>query len=273
MTKNQPHIIALDLDGTLLRDDKTISDRTLQTIKKVKELGHVVVISTGRPYRASKIYYQQLKLDTPIVNFNGAYLHHPKDKSFTDVHSPMDLKLAKNIIKACEERNVHNILAEVIDDVYIHVYDETILEIVSLGNPIIQTGPLFDSLTESPTSILIHPKEEDTDDLRAYLTGEFGVQIDHRKWGAPWHVIEVVKGGINKAVGLNKIAEHYQIPTERIISFGDEDNDLEMIDFAGSGIAMGNAIDQLKLICDEVTKTNEEDGVACYLEQRFGIKP
>lgn len=53
--------------------------------------------------------------------------------------------------------------------------------------------------------------------------------IDHRKWGAPWPIIEIVKSGLNKAVGLQKISGHYNIPKERIIAFGDEDNDFEMI--------------------------------------------
>ncbi|MDR4190990.1 HAD-IIB family hydrolase, partial [Bacillus pseudomycoides] len=74
--KKQP-LIALDLDGTLLTDKKNNSARTEQTIEKAKEQGHVVVISTGRPFRASHAYYEELGLNTPIVNFNGAYVHRP----------------------------------------------------------------------------------------------------------------------------------------------------------------------------------------------------
>lgn len=73
------HLIALDLDGTLLTDNKIISARTKKTIEKAKEQGHIVVISTGRPFRASHAYYKELNLNTPIVNFNGAYVHHPLD--------------------------------------------------------------------------------------------------------------------------------------------------------------------------------------------------
>ena len=58
--------------------------------------------------------------------------------------------------------------------------------------------------------------------------------IDHRRWGAPWHVIEIVRHGLNKAVGISHVAKWMDIPQERIIAFGDEDNDLEMIDYAGS---------------------------------------
>lgn len=268
----QTYLIVLDLDGTLLTDHKYISDRTKKTIKKVKNLGHKVMIATGRPYRASKFYYQELQLDTPIVNFNGAYVHHPLDPSWGYDHSPMDLSTAQKIIKTCEQDfHIHNVLAEVIDEVYVHVYDEAIMEIVSIGNPITQTGDLSKSLSKDPTSLLIHPNENHAHIIREHLSNEFGHLIDHRKWGAPWHVIEIVKAGLNKAEGIKKVADYYDIPKEHIIAFGDEDNDFEMIEFAGHGIAMNNAIDELKSRANDITKTNEEDGVAVYLENMFNI--
>jgi 5-amino-6-(5-phospho-D-ribitylamino)uracil phosphatase len=265
------HLIAIDLDGTLLTDNKIISDRTLKTIKEVRDRGHVVTISTGRPFRASQIYYQQMQLDTPIVNFNGAHIHHPTDHTWGTFHSPLDLDVAKQIIQTCNKYNVQNILAEIKDDVYIHYYDETIMEIVSMGNPLIQTGSLSDTLKYDPTSILIHPVEQDVERIRQFLSHELGNLIDHRKWGAPWHVIEVVKSGINKAVGVSKVADSFNIPPERIIAFGDEDNDLEMLEFAGYGVAMGNAIEEVKSVANELTKTNEEDGLAVFLEEFFEI--
>ncbi|WP_419151931.1 HAD-IIB family hydrolase [Aeribacillus alveayuensis] len=73
--------------------------------------------------------------------------------------------------------------------------------------------------------------------------------------------------GVNKAVGLQKIASYYNIPQERIIAFGDEDNDLEMLQYAGLGVAMGNAIPEVKAAANYVTKTNEEDGVALFLQE------
>ena len=98
---NKQHLIALDLDGTLLTDNKIISTRTKHTIAKAKEQGHIVVISTGRPFRASYDYYKQLDLNTPIVNFNGAYVHHPLDSNWGTHHSPLELATAQEIVRAC----------------------------------------------------------------------------------------------------------------------------------------------------------------------------
>ncbi len=76
---NKQHLIALDLDGTLLTENKIISTRTKHTITKAKEQGHIVVISTERPFRASYDYYKELWLNTTIVNFNDAYVHPSLD--------------------------------------------------------------------------------------------------------------------------------------------------------------------------------------------------
>jgi hydroxymethylpyrimidine pyrophosphatase-like HAD family hydrolase len=91
--------------------------------------------------------------------------------------------------------------------------------------------------------------------------------IEHRKWGAPWNIIEVVKSGLSKAVGLEIICKSFGILAENVIAFGDEDNDFEMIEFAGTGVAMANAIPQLKEIANKITLSNEEDGIAYFLEK------
>ncbi|MBP2241137.1 Cof subfamily protein (haloacid dehalogenase superfamily) [Cytobacillus eiseniae] len=268
----EKHLIALDLDGTLLKDNKTISERNKMVIQKAREQGHIVMIATGRPYRSSEMYYREMDLDTPIVNFNGAFVHHPKDANWGMYHSPLEVNVAKEIVEACNTFKFHNIIAEVIDDVYIHYHDEKLLDIFGFGNPNITTGDLRNYLNASPTSMLIHTDEEHVKTIRDHLSAVHAEVIDHRSWAAPWHVIEIVKLGLNKAVGLQKASDYFQIPPERIIAFGDEDNDLEMLDYAGYGVAMGNAIDQVKTTANKSTLSNEEDGVGVYLNELLNLK-
>jgi 5-amino-6-(5-phospho-D-ribitylamino)uracil phosphatase len=266
------HLIALDLDGTLLKDDKTISPLTKKVIEKAKEHGHEVMIATGRPFRSSEMYYRELELTTPIVNFNGAFVHHPLNHNWGTYHSPLDIKVALDIVEACQEFQLHNIIAEVIDEVYLHYHDEKLLDIFGFGNPSITTGDLRNFLKKAPTSMLIHAEEHHVATIRKHLSDVHAEVIDHRSWAAPWHVIEIVRTGLNKAVGIQKVSDYFQIPAERIIAFGDEDNDLEMLEYAGHGIAMGNGIDSIKNIANEVTLTNEEDGVAIYLNELLNLK-
>jgi 5-amino-6-(5-phospho-D-ribitylamino)uracil phosphatase len=268
---NKSHLIAVDLDGTLLTDNKSISPKTKKALQNAMLAGHQVVIATGRPFRASHMIYKELNLNSPIVNFNGALVHHPQSAAWGTYHSPFDVKTAQKIVEASEGFAVKNILAEVMDDVYIHYQDNDMLDLFSAGSNKVETGDLREILLHDPTSILIHAHEEKVADIRNHLSDVHAEVIDHRRWGAPWHVIEIVKSGLNKAVGLKRVAEHYSIPKDRIIAFGDEDNDLEMIEYAGHGIAMGNAIPQLKSLAKYITKTNEEDGIAHYLEDILGI--
>ncbi|SER86513.1 hypothetical protein SAMN04487944_111108 [Gracilibacillus ureilyticus] len=263
----EKHLIALDLDGTLLTEQKVISAYTKEVVQTAMKEGHIVVIATGRPHRSSIMYYHELGLNTPMVNFNGALIHHPGDSKWDSIHSPLPNRTAKKIIQTCYDFNVENIFAEIEDNIYLDRYDEEILDIFTEPDhrDLITIGSLKNHLQDDPTSILIHPKEEHIEQLRQYLDDEHASVIEHRKWGVPWNVIEIVRKGINKAVGLHKIAHYYHIPQENIIAFGDEDNDLEMIDFAGVGVAMGNAINELKAVAKYETATNEENGIGNFL--------
>lgn len=267
----QPHLIVLDLDGTLLTDEKVISEKTLHTLYKAREQGHEIMIATGRPYRASEVYYHQLKLQTPIVNFNGAFVHHPSDHTWNQIHEPINLNVVNEVIDAVHGFKFHNIIAEVMDDVYLHYHDEKLLDIFSFGNPQVTTGDIRNYLKADPTSLLIHAEESEVPAIRQHLQDVHAEVIDHRRWGAPWHVIEIVRSGLNKAVGISHVSRHLNIPPARIIAFGDEDNDLEMIEYAGIGVAMGNAISPLKNIANEVTATNNEDGIAEFLRERLNL--
>ncbi|RCW69721.1 Cof-type HAD-IIB family hydrolase [Saliterribacillus persicus] len=266
MKKNR-HLIALDLDGTLLTDKKEISPKTKKVVLQAIKEGHVVVIATGRPHRASIAYYHELALTTPMVNFNGALIHHPTDDKWDKLHSPMSNRTAKEIIQTCYDFDVHNIFAEIQDNMYLDRYDQKIMDIFlePEHRDLITVGSLKNELTEDPTSLLIHPKDHHIEALRDHLDDKHATVIEHRKWAAPWNVIEVVRKGMNKAVGLKKVAHYFHIDQSNIIAFGDEDNDLEMIEYAGTGVAMGNAIQDLKNIANHIAKTNEQDGIAEFL--------
>ncbi|ENH96166.1 HAD superfamily hydrolase [Gracilibacillus halophilus YIM-C55.5] len=268
------HLIALDLDGTLLTDDKTISDYTKKIIRLAIEEGHIVVIATGRPHRSSTLYYEELGLQTPMVNFNGAYIHHPTDHKWDILHSPLPLRNAQQIIQTCYDLEVGNIFAEVQDQIFLDRYDQEIIDVFVEPNnkELITIGSLKNELTNDPTSLLIHPNNHQVETLRQYLDDQHASIIEHRKWGVPWDVIEIVRKGINKSVGLHKIAHYFHIPSDRIIAFGDEDNDLEMIDYAGVGVAMENAIPELKQVANYETNSNQADGIGRFLADYLQIE-
>ncbi|GAE93602.1 haloacid dehalogenase-like hydrolase [Gracilibacillus boraciitolerans JCM 21714] len=272
--KTDRHLIALDLDGTLLTDQKKISPYTKAVVQQAINEGHIVIIATGRPHRSSIMYYHELGLTTPMVNFNGALIHHPTDHKWDVLHTPLPNLTAKKIIQTCYDLGVENIFAEIQDNMFLDRYDQQILDIFTEPNQqeLITVGSLRNHLKGDPTSLLIHPKDEHIEELRKYLDDKHASVIEHRKWGVPWNVIEVVRKGISKAVGLKKIAYYFHIPVDHVIAFGDEDNDLEMIDYAGVGVAMENAIGELKQIAKYHTKSNEQDGIGSFLSDYLKLE-
>lgn len=267
----QKHLVVLDLDGTLLTNDKTIAQQTKQTLLQAKDAGHHVMIATGRPYRASAPFYNELGLVTPIVNFNGAFVHHPFNTKWQTFHEPIDLSVVHDVVSSVHAYEYENLLAEIKDDVYIHREDNWMSPLYAMGNPLVRIGDLRDTLPADPTSLLISADEVNVPIIRNHLQAVHAEVIEHRRWGAPFPLIEIVKKGLNKAVGIDLVAKEFGIPRERIIAFGDEDNDLEMLEYAGVGVAMGNAIDSVKNIANEITLSNEENGIAVILQERLKL--
>ncbi|MFD2617120.1 Cof-type HAD-IIB family hydrolase [Terrilactibacillus laevilacticus] len=262
------YLIAVDLDGTLLTEEKTISKRTKTVLQQALNDGHIVVISTGRPYRASKMYYHELGLNTPIVNYNGAFIHHPLNPHWDAKHTPLDNETIKTIFQTCSAYDLQNIIAEHLDDVYIRNDEPDTVSFFNVGDPkIYKNENLKEELTINPTCLLIQPRPKDIVSLTQDLFNTHSDQIHHCTWGEPWNIIEVYNPIVNKAYGLQMIAQDVGAAPEDIIAFGDEENDIEMLKYAGRGVAMGNANVKIKSIADDVTLSNEDDGIAAYLER------
>lgn len=269
----EKHLIALDLDGTLLTDKKTISPASKRIVQQLIEEGHIVVIATGRSNRLSILYYNDLGLQTPLINSNGAVLHNPFDKSWGSFHHPLKHDTAMEIVETCYDLNSKNILASVHDDVYLDSYDEAIAAFYGIKNgqpdDSFVVGKVKKHLKENPTLMLLYPDADHVDTLTNRLNELETEIVDHRNWGEPFHVIEVMNKQMNKAEALKQVADHYAIPQHRVIAFGDGSNDLEMIDYAGVGVAMTNGLNVIKQVAKHVTDTNENDGVANFLTNYF----
>lgn len=272
----EKHLIALDLDGTLLTDNKTISPASSAVIQQLMLDGHVVVIATGRSNRLSILYYKELGLKTPLINLNGAVMHNPYDNSWGNHHVPLNHNTAMEIVETCYELNSKNILAAVHDSVYLDEYDEAIADFYGVNkykkDDAFVVGKVKEHLKENPTLMLLYPDKENVDTLTTRLNELETEIVDHRNWGEPFHVIEVMNKQMNKAEALKQVADHYNIPQHRIIAFGDGSNDLEMIDFAGVGVAMTNALPEIKQVAKHITDTNENDGVANFLHDYFKVR-
>ena len=196
----------------------------------------------------------------------------PEIAHWKTVHETLELSVVKEVMDAMKQFPWNNIIAEVMDDVYVHYHDEKVLDNFKMGKPKVTTGEIQKFLQDNPTSLLIQADEADVDAICEHLGHVHAEVVGHRVWDSPWgHVIEVFRRGLSKAAGLAHVSKWMDIPKDRIIAFGDENNDLEMIEYAGVGVAMGNGIDELKSIADEVTLSNNEDGIAKVLRERLNL--
>lgn len=266
-------LIAIDLDGTTLNDTQEITRETVETISALRKRGHVVSIVTGRPYRNSSHYYQQLKMSTPIVNFNGAWCHNPTDKQWAyGYHKRLDRDLAVSMLSLKEFSDLQFIAAETMANVYIKGDYVPYPGFIDHGSDINKTLSA-ETLLEDPTSLELFTGTAETQPvLEEKVIETFGNAVEVRTWGGDAPCLEVVAAGVQKAMGVEQIANHYGIKREDILAFGDQANDYEMIQYAGHGVVMQNGINDLKDIANDLTeKTNQENGLASYLQDYFKL--
>lgn len=266
-------LIAIDLDGTTLNQDSMITSKTKETLKKAINAGHHVSIATGRPFRMSHQFYQQLELTTPMVNFNGALVHIPNQHWDGERETLINREIAFEILSQKKQLNLDFIAAENRDTFFIDSFDFFDEKIFASSRPGEKNLLSPKNLTTNPTSLLVRTDKRFAEAVSAELTRQFGSYVDVRTWGGPTAILEIVSKGIQKAKGVQEIANYLSIDQQDVIAFGDEHNDLELLDYAGWGVAMANGTDQLKGTANDVTPlSNQEDGLAVYLEKLLKLQ-
>ncbi|KAF1297454.1 haloacid dehalogenase [Enterococcus sp. JM4C] len=264
-------LIAIDLDGTTLNNDSLISTKTAATLKKAMDAGHYVSIATGRPYRMSHHLYKELNLKTPMVNFNGALVHLPEKQWAGERETLIKREIAFDILSQKEALNLDFIAAENKETFFIDsldFYDEKLFASMATNSNLLSAT----NMTTDPASLLVRTQKQYAQQVSDSLMNQYGEFVDVRTWGGPTAILEIVAKGIQKAKGVHEIANYLNISQENVLAFGDEHNDLELLDYAGWGVAMSNGTDELKKVANDVTeKSNQEDGLADYLEKYLSL--
>ncbi len=257
-------LIATDMDGTLLTPDGRITDRTAACIKQAVEKGVVFTLSTGRPLQGVKKYIDQLELDCPVITYNGAVIAHSKTG---------DILFSQNMDTE-EVRRVHN-RAKSRGTMFIlwsqnKLYASEISEKTAFYEGITATEATlltdFDAVAaQGITKFLWYDKPEFLDRWIEELKADGYEKTTFTKSRA--YFLEFFSNRVSKAVAMAKLGEYYGISRDEMIAIGDQTNDLPMIEYAGLGVAMGNAVDSVKAAADYITGSNIQDGVAQVIEE------
>ena len=267
------HIITIDIDGTILNKHGKISKYTYNVIHKLIDLGHIVVLATGRPLSGAISIYNDLGLKTPIITDNGACIDHPLDEKFIKQRTYMPLSVMHDLFKHAKPW-LKTAFFNIEKTVYAYQYDPRLEAIFSGLNQAEVVEKDFDQIFEQPSGLIFLINPEYKHDLETYIQNKHGQLISYRLWGEDhdYAVYEIYLKHVSKSSAISYLLNYYQIDRSKWIAFGDGINDIEMISDAFLGVAMKNAYPELLSYCDDMTSyTHVDDGVAKYLVKYFKL--
>lgn len=258
-------LLALDLDDTLLGESFAISPANREAIQEAARRGVKVTLATGRMYRSTLPYAGELGLDVPLITYHGALVKTSRtgEEIF---HCPVPLDLAQEITSYVEEKGYHLNLY-VNDNLYVQEDNPMTRLYVDIAKVVFNpVGSLVAFLQEEPTKMTLIIDQEET--LRELWS------LFHQKYSGQLSVVqsrpfflEITHARATKGQALKSLASSLGIAREDIIAMGDSYNDLDMIEFAGLGVAVENARPEVKKAADYVAPSNQEDGVARVIEK------
>ena len=256
----QYKLIAADMDGTLLDPEKKVRDTAIQAIREAMDLGLIFTISTGRPIQGVERYEELFHLlEAPIITYNGAVIIDPRDKSVLYEKS-LDPQGALEILSWAKIFGT-TVLIWSAGALYIFEHNERTdhyAEMAKIGGIVIEDEAAL--VRQGITKILWYDEAEQITrfqgELKNTLTGNTTFCTSSPRF------LEFFHGGVSKGRALQFLGERYQIHPSEIIAIGDEMNDISMLRYAGLGVAMGNAREEVKEQADFITRSNDEDGVA-----------
>ncbi len=260
-------LLALDLDDTLLDGRQRVPERSRLAIRAALDAGVRVTLATGRMFRSSRPYAEQLGIQDYLITYQGALVRHPVTGE-TLFHRPVPVDLALEVIDLAGRYGYHvNVYVD--DFLYVarHTRESRLYASYS-GVPVEAVGDLGRFLlnqNQDPTKVLVVAKEEQLDELASEARPVFGTKL-HITKSKP-HFLEFSHPDGHKGHALESIARHYGVRREEVIAVGDSYNDLEMLEYAGLGVAVGNARPEIRDRADYVCPSNEECGVAEVVEK------
>ncbi|MBE6071178.1 MAG: sugar-phosphatase [Clostridium butyricum] len=261
-------LIALDMDGTLLTSEKKIAESTKIALKKAEENGVKVVLASGRPIDGITSSLQELDLlkqDDYVLSYNGGVVQNTRTKEIVSkaVLKGSDLKLLYEISKDLNV-NIHAFSAK---EGLITPKNSQYTQYEADMNGISITIKDFKEIddNEEIIKIMMIDPAEILDPAIEKLPEE--VYEKYSVFKSAEFFLEFTNKEVDKGLGLKKLGEYLGIKKEEMIACGDAGNDLSMVKYAGLGVAMGNATDDVKKVANYITSTNDEDGIAKVIEK------
>lgn len=272
--KKEIRLVAIDLDGTLLDPNSQVTERTDKAVRAVLEKGITVIFATGKTYTAVAPLVERFGIKTPCICVQGLVVYNGDGKIMhQQVLSPA---AARQVITYAEDRGFFVLLYsgarilmrarnEEVEKTLFTRYHEPVPETIGALQNVLDSVPINKmALVGEPRTVKA---------LRWQLNAQVGNMMRLMQAGVP-QMVEVLPPGTSKGMALKALLKELKVDPEHVLAIGDAENDLEMIQLAGIGVAMGQAEQHVKDAANYVVASNAEDGAAEALERfALGIEP
>jgi len=254
----------------LIAEDAVLRPRTRAAIGRTLEAGIYVVLVTGRMFQSVRPYALEAGIENPVVCYQGAVVADPVAGHWLR-HVPIPLELARETIAALKDEGFSpNCYVD--DELYVaevtpearRYADFQHLELHEVGN-------LLEWLDRPPTKLVVIGDSQILQGLKERMVARFGGRL-YISTSLPYF-LEFASPKVTKAAGLDFLAERLGFSRERTVAFGDGENDIELVDWAGYGVAVANADERVKAVADFICPSVEEEGVAQVLEAYLDSRP
>ena len=269
----QKYLIAVDLDGTLLPDLYSLSPYSVKVFNRLREEGHKVVITTGRPYRSSHFVYDAFNLDTPIINYNGCLITNPRKNNEVISSDVMDKDTVLNIYNSNKDRFTL-FFCESFDKIYSNMDNEYVRLLMHYSNDTeLVVGDLNDILDTDIHGSLFLAKDGEGENIKNYIESNcknIGARI--WSWGPYQNIIELFATTKTKGEAIKEVRELLGFKKENTIACGDSQNDFEFFSEAGIKVCLANADPRIKEIADYIYPVDCGDsGLAKFFNEFFKL--
>ena len=261
-------LLALDLDGTLLDRRMTTTPRVRAAVAAAQARGVTVTIATGRTFRATKPYVQELGLHGPVICYQGAAVfdaHTGAISAAVPLAGPLAAEGAQLMLDL-------GLFCLVYADEKLYIADDTRPELAFYrtfhpeGIDLVVAPNLVETTaTLQPLKVQITAEPQVIDQVVPRFVEQFNGRLEVLRTHD--HYLELTPLGVSKGTALAQLAEHMEIPREQVMAIGDHFNDLEMIQWAGLGLAMANGAPEVQAAADAIAPSVGEDGVAWGIER------
>ena len=265
-------LVALDLDGTLLDSSLQIRLQTIDALQRVRQQGVQVMIVTGRHHTAAHAYWHQLGLELPAICCNGTYIYDFRQHRPL-IGNPLTREEAGELLDIVRQHPVHAMVY--IDEAMTYETDSAHLDglrrwsasLPEAVRPRLEPVDSFDRLIEETGTIWkFLVASEDIHVLEAFEQ-TVGARREFSCVRSAGNRVDIARGGNIKGQRLAEFIAQQGILPQEVIAFGDQNNDKEMLELAGFGVAMGNSRNEVRDCADWVTGTNDSNGIAEVLHR------